>query len=123
MKLMFVYKLLPAFVFFTDNIPEGFGGMANGPVVRIRKKYENTDEGILQHELTHVKQWYRTLGTLGLWYTFIESYRLKSEVECYKVQASYYNYDAIPWMADAIYTKYNIKSVTKQQVIDMLRSK
>lgn len=122
MKLLFVYKVLPSLVFYTNNIKSGFGGMTFGPIVKIREKYKNTDIGLLQHELTHVKQWYRTFLTHGFWYKFSESYRLKSEVEAYKVQASYYDYDAIPWMVDAIYNKYNIKGTTKQQIEKLLRS-
>ena len=121
MKLMFVYKVLPALVFYTDNVKTGFGGMAYGPVVKIRKKYENVDRGLLEHELTHVEQWYRTLGTHGIWYLLSRKYRLTSEVEAYKVQASYYNYDATGWMADAILTKYNL-NVSWERVVEMLKS-
>ena len=121
MKLKFVYGVCPALVFFTDSINDKFGGMAFGPIVKIRKKYENTDEGLLQHELTHAKQWYRTLGTHGIWYKLSESYRLKSEIEAYKVQASHYDYDATSWMIDSIATKYNI-STPRAEIESLLRS-
>jgi hypothetical protein len=121
MKLTFVYKILPALVHYTDNIKNGFGGIVNGPYVRIRPKYEGVDEGLFQHELTHVKQWYRTLGTHGIWYMCSETYRLNCEIEAYKVQASYYNYDAFPWMAKMIASKYNITKYSENQILDMLR--
>ena len=89
MKFRVVYKCLPAFIFYTDNLPDGVGGRANGPVIRIRNKYKGVDEGIHQHELTHVKQWYRTILTHGLLYVMFELYRLNSEVEAYKKQLEY----------------------------------
>jgi len=121
MKLKFVYGILPAFVFYVDSL-DGFGGKANGPVVRVLKKYSGSDEGLLQHELTHVKQWYRTFFTHGFWYMFVENYRLDAEIEAYKVQAKYYDYDATVWMAEALATKYNITSYTKAQIRSMLNN-
>jgi hypothetical protein len=121
MKLMFVYGVLPAIIWYTNNISEGFGGYANGPLVRLLKKYEEIDEGILQHELVHVKQWYRTLFTHGIWYILFEKYRLQSEVEAYKKQASYYDYDALPWMTNIIYTKYSINNYSKEQILSLLK--
>lgn len=120
MKLMFVYKFLPALLFYTDNIKEKFGGMTYGPVVKIRNKYKD-DRGLLEHELNHVKQWYRTLGTHGIWYRLSEKYRLKCEIESYKIQASYYDYDSTGWMADTIISKYGIKKLDRNQVINLLK--
>lgn len=121
MKLLFVYKWFPVIVHYTDNIKDGFGGVANGFYVRLRPKYKGVDEGLLQHELTHVKQWYRTLGTHGIMYMFSEKYRLKCELEAYKVQASYYDYDAFPWMAKIIFSKYSITNYSEKQILAMLR--
>lgn len=121
MKLMFVYRALPVLVFFTDNVRKGFGGTTYGPIITIRKKYKN-DIGLIEHELVHSKQWYRTLATHGIWYWLSDRYRLKCEVEAYRTQALHYDYDASDWMADAIVNKYNIDGVTKQQAIDLLKS-
>ena len=61
-EIISVYRFLPAFVFFTDKtIPKQFAGMTNLNVIRIRPKYEH-DKGLLEHELTHVKQFYRSFG-------------------------------------------------------------
>ena len=78
----------PALIFYTDDLPEGVGGQANGPYVRIRPKYEG-DEGILYHELTHVWQWWLTLGLHSLLYLFVREYRLWAEVQAYRVQMKY----------------------------------
>jgi len=120
MKLIFVYKVLPAVLFYTDNINPKFGGMTYGPVVFIRNKYKE-DYGLLEHELNHVKQWYRTLGTHPIWYRLSAKYRLNCEIQSYKVQASYYDYDSTGWMADAIISKYDIKNLDRNYVIDRLK--
>ena len=122
MKIKFVYGIFPALVFYTDKIKEGFGGVTNGPIVRIRKKYENTDEGLLQHELTHVKQWYRTLMTHPIWYGLSQSYRLNAEIEAYKKQASYYRYDASGWMIDALCTKYGLTKFSREEITNWMKS-
>ena len=49
---------------YTDGVPEKFGGLASGPLIRIRPKYEN-DVGLFEHEKNHVRQWYAVLA-LGL---------------------------------------------------------
>lgn len=48
----------PAIIFYTDNLPEGTGGCTNAFFIRIRPKYRDTDEGIHQHELFHVRNWF-----------------------------------------------------------------
>lgn len=89
MKSMFVYGVCPAFVFYTEKIKEGFGGVAKWCRVKIRPKYRD-DRGLLEHELTHVKQWYRTLFLHPVLYKFCAKYRLRSEVEAYRVQLRFY---------------------------------
>lgn len=115
-KLKFVYGLLPSLVHYTDSVRDGFGGMAFGPYVKIRPKYIN-DRGLLEHELVHVKQWYRTLGTHGIWYWFSKSYKMKSELEAYATQAKYYTSDSINWMTDVIMSKYGLDNYTREYVI------
>lgn len=103
----------PALVFMVDSLPPNTGGCANGPVVRLLKKYEN-DEGILKHELEHVKQfWFLTIvvgliilaittflrlpiyyaalavSTHGLLYSVIKPYRYWAELKAYAVQLVY----------------------------------
>ena len=73
--------------FFTDNLAEGQGGVANGPIIRIRLKYKD-DQGIYQHELTHVKQWFATLTLHSLLYLW-RPYRLWSEAQAYTKQMLY----------------------------------
>ncbi len=89
MEVKFVYGIFPALVFYTNRLKEGFNGVANGPVVRIRPGRKD-DEGLLQHELTHVRQFYR-FGMIfpALLYWASEDFRLAAEVEAYAVQLRY----------------------------------
>ena len=48
----------------TEKIVNGFGGTAQGPIIRILPKYKD-DIGLLEHEKVHVRQWYAWLA-LGL---------------------------------------------------------
>ncbi len=89
MKIKTVYKILPAVVIFTNRVPEGSAGVANAMIVRIRPEYVN-DEGLLQHELTHVKQSYRLLILFhSILYLLDDPYRLHAEVEAYRKQLEY----------------------------------
>jgi hypothetical protein len=116
---MTVFGFLPAFIFYTESLPAPWcGGTANGPVVRLRPKYQN-DTGILAHELVHVRQWYRTLGLHGILYTASRRYRLASEVEAYREQLRHYNDDRSVQFADSISACYQL-DITQEQALTAL---
>lgn len=76
-------------IFYTNRfIPERFAACTRGPFIFIRPEYRD-DIGLLEHEKTHVKQWYRTLGLHSFLYLFSKNYRLKSEVEAYRQQSKF----------------------------------
>lgn len=108
---------LPHLVIYTDRLPAGVAGAANGPLVRIRPAYRH-DAGLHAHEYRHVQQWYLVSvmtvvllavlllvcggvqGTLlALWpaalashslaYLLWPRYRLWAEVDAYRVQMRY----------------------------------
>ncbi len=92
MKLKFVYGIFPCLLTITDEMAENRGGYTKWPFVFIRPKYEK-DEGLLQHELTHIKQAYRRLIIFhSLLYQMSDWYKLRCEVEAYKVQLKYVPY-------------------------------
>lgn len=103
----------PSLIFMVDSLPDGYAGVANGPIIRILKKYKD-DKGLIEHEKTHVWQFWlcTVLGFIGLsilsrynpqftvalplctsvgglLYQFVPSYRLWSEVQAYKKQLSF----------------------------------
>lgn len=90
--------------FYVDSLPAGVGGCANGPVIRILKKYRG-DIGILKHEIEHVRQWWvLTVLTAPVFYLIdpmltglcmaahpalylaVRQYRLWCEVRAYRIQ-------------------------------------
>lgn len=71
-------------------LPKKAGAGSIGPLVLVRQKYIlRGDEGIIRHELEHVKQWWRSLGAHGPLYLFVRRYRLWSEVEAYRAQMAF----------------------------------
>lgn len=125
LKLKFVYGILPAIVWYTNSISDArFGGMANGPLIRIRSKYV-IDHGLLEHELTHVKQWWRTLGLHGIFYKLSSKYRFASEIEAYRSQlqttfgSSRPSQTAIDQVVKAIQTKYDL-DVSAEEISNLL---
>jgi len=75
-------------VFYTNwFIPSRFTAYTVGFVVFIRPRAKD-NEAMLQHELTHVKQfWHNPL--YGLWYLFSKESRLKYELAAYRTQLTY----------------------------------
>lgn len=109
----------PALVFYTDNMEQGMNGMTVAFIVFIRKGREN-DKGLLEHELTHVKQFWRTAGTHGVRYNIDDQYRFRCEVEAYKCQLKY-NPEYIEKYATALVNKYDIENLTYEQALAALR--
>jgi hypothetical protein len=106
--------------FYVNSLPPGVNGRANGPIIRILKSRKG-DEGLYQHELTHVKQAFLGLFIVhALLYKFLPEYRLWAEVQAFKKQAEYYPDDRIPLFAAAIATRYNLK-ISKENAEKLLR--
>lgn len=55
----------PCLTRYTDDLPDGVGGRAIGPLVLIRPKYRE-DAGIHAHEAEHVRQWWMMTLPAGL---------------------------------------------------------
>lgn len=97
----------PLTIYTARGIPEGAAACARGPLILIRPE-KRDDAGLYAHELTHVKQWLRTLGLHSLLYLLDDSYRLDAEIEAYRVQARHYADDRRPLFARYIATRYDI---------------
>ena len=106
------------FTFYTDSfIPARFGGTTYGIFVFIRPKYKN-DIGMLKHELTHVKQFWRN-PLFGLWYYFSKTSRLKYEAEAYKAQLVCYPDSRKKLFAQYLVNNYSL-GITYDQAIAAL---
>lgn len=108
MKLKLVYKICPVLVKYTDTKTKGFAGMSYGVFIKIQKSYKD-DIGLLEHELTHSRQFYRTLGISAILYQF-KTWRYEYELKAYRVQLKYaHNKDwAAGKFAGFIANRYNI---------------
>lgn len=119
---------------YTEQIPKGLGGATQGPIIKILPKYKN-DIGLLEHEKTHVRQWYfwlavgLLLGTMltllvspSLWllfglapllhqllYKLVRPYRCWCEVQAYRKQIAVGGYLSNDFAVAALVEKYGIK--------------
>ena len=53
-----------------ESLPNGFGGTAQGPLIKLLPKYQH-DVGLIEHVKTHVRQWYAVLAIGLLFSTFL----------------------------------------------------
>ena len=94
LRLKFVYGICPALIFVVRQFGlNGLQGNARSFMVFIRRDHWG-EEALLEHELTHVKQFYRffpLIPTHAILYKFSKKYRLNCEVEAYKKQLSFYD--------------------------------
>jgi len=113
MRVYWVKKYFPAFVFYTNWFVR-YGGMTVGPFVFIKPKERPPmeAEGLLQHELTHARQFYSP--SKWFWGT------LKWEVEAYKVQLQYVPND-LEVFAYYLSTRYGL-NITKDEAIALLQA-
>jgi len=117
----------------TNKLDNGFGGTAQGPLIKILSKYKD-DTGLIEHEKTHVRQWYAVLGlglllctllTLlvapSLWplyglapfshqllYKFVRPYRCWCEVQAYRKQIAVGGYTGTTFAVTALVEKYDL---------------
>ena len=120
-------------VHYTEKLANGFGGTAQGPLIKILSKYKD-DAGLLEHEKTHVRQWYAVLAiglllcTLlmlvvspALWplyglapflhpllYKFVRPYRRLCEVRAYRKQIAIGGYTSNDFAVTMLVDKYDL---------------
>jgi hypothetical protein len=127
MKLLAVYKVLPAIVFrgsWFASIPfyKNSTGVTFGNVVIIDSTLDKADyNSVLTHELVHVEQFYRYIGLNGLLY--LTRYgRLKLEIEAYTRQ-----YGEDDKMDNAIaYTlkrNYRLGDITVEYILQRIKQR
>ena len=124
---------------YVETLPDGFGGTAQGPFIKLLSKYQN-DAGLIEHEKTHVRQWYAamaiglllcTLLTLlvsaSLWplyglapflhqllYKLVLRYRRWCEVQAYRKQLATGGYDSTDFAVTALVEKYDLNLSTNE---------
>ena len=126
---MWVYKIFPIRITYSDNMKEGTGGYFTGLLfswrIMIRTKYKD-DQGILMHELTHAKQHIRFFGMFLFFYVRSRKVRLRSEVEAYREQLKYFPALKDPEWYRKLYAefllsdRYDLK-ITYEEALAMLK--
>lgn len=111
-------KLSPFCLVIESNrlIPARFEGYSVGPVVLVRP---GTSAGLLAHELTHVRQFWRWLGVNGLLYQFSRKWRQRFEVEAYRAQLAVVGPEQARRFAESLSTKYDL-DLTEQEALALL---
>ena len=107
-----VYKILPVFVIYTDNINGGDEGRIKGPLIFIRKRSKG-NEIILRHELIHSKQSYRYFCFHWVPMLFSDRMLAKMESEAYSIEIK--RKEDIPNWALFIKEEYNL-SLTQEEI-------
>ena len=118
----------------SESLPNGFGGTAQGPLIKLLPKYQH-DVGLIEHEKTHVRQWYAVLGiglllctllmllvSAALWplyglalfshqllYKFVRPYRRWCEVKAYRKQIAIGGYASNEFAVTALVEKYDLR--------------
>jgi hypothetical protein len=105
-------------VFYTNScIASRFAAETYGPFIFIRPSY-SLDVGLLEHEKTHVKQFWKN-PLFGLFYMFSKKSRFAYEAEAYREQLKY-NPDKAELYASFLSTKYNL-GITQDQALAALK--
>ncbi len=100
LKIKRIYKIIPIPIFVVPNKTLRLDAKSYGLFILIEEENKN-DEGLIVHELTHCKQFYRTFGLHNVLYSISKEYRFRAEYEAYTTQ---YKYDNIKYSKNAMKT-------------------
>tara|TARA_R100000656_G_scaffold1415_2_gene2699 strand:- start:200 stop:580 length:381 start_codon:yes stop_codon:yes gene_type:complete len=112
-KIRKIWDIIPIPIIITDLLPKKFGGGTLICIVLLRPKHKD-NEGLIQHELTHVKQNLRTLLLSGFKQNWSKQHRLDRECEAYAVQLKY-SPSRKDLYIDFMYNKYNL-GMSKERI-------
>jgi hypothetical protein len=91
----------------TDSgIQGGSAGQAKAWFIKIRPGYKD-DVGLLEHEKTHVKQFWCWGIFHILLYSYCAAYRQNCEVAAYRIQLKF-SPDQLDWFAQRLSEMYNL---------------
>lgn len=118
-EIHFVYGVCPVFVFYNDSfLDEDQGGVAKGLLVFIKQEYRDCNI-VLQHELIHARQSYRTYFLDWILVYLSDSHFAKREAEAYALELT--NEDQIGGMARFIKEEYNL-NVSNEKIEKYLKN-
>ncbi len=86
MKVVFIYKFIPIFIFYTDILVKDWAiGRSLGFFIVIRPGYR-FNPYLETHELIHCKQFFRTFGLHWWKYNTDNEYKLRAEIEAFTTE-------------------------------------
>lgn len=107
-------------IFYTNfSVPEQYAAYTRGPFIFIRPSHKD-DLGLLEHEKTHVRQFWKMLILHPIMYKLSKNYRLKCEVEAYRNQLRYYAKDNTALFAKYLCEKYDL-NLTHDEAVRLLK--
>ncbi len=112
-----VYKILPAFVIYTENIKAKFSGTTQGMIVFIHPEFRGNKE-VLEHELMHVQQGYRYGFQSWIFMLRSDKMFVNMEAEAYALHIQ--NENEIPFWADFIKEEYE-SSASMEEIEGYIR--
>lgn len=99
-------------------IPARYDAYSVGPIILIRE-HQIRNRGLLEHECTHVRQFWRTLGLCGLLRLVSKRCRLRYEVEAYREQLKWAGQHQAPVFAYYLCRNYGLR-ITREQALEAL---
>lgn len=115
MKVRWVLGFLPAFIQVVNDIAPDVGGRRwLGPFIRVLTEYAQ-DEGLIQHELQHVRFWYLTFGLSSLLELVFPQLDIWDEAKAYQVQLKYYPDDRLRDFAERLASPHYGFGITVDQ--------
>jgi hypothetical protein len=114
MEIHWIFGIIPVPVFYTEALTMGYSAFCWCLFIVVRPEKRGKCK-ILEHELVHCKQFYRSLGFYPLMYSISRRYRYKSEIEAYKEQIRLGG-ATIEEAANWIIKNYGITGLLKERV-------
>jgi hypothetical protein len=108
-------------VIYTDRfIPKRYEAYTVGPLVLIRPR-QLGNRGLLEHELVHVRQFWRTLGLCGIRRLLSRRYRMACEVEAYREQMRHNAQMRAPEFARYLAENYGLQITYERALEELLK--
>lgn len=112
--MRWIYHVIPVPVATTSRlISDRFSALSLGVAIFIRPA-QRDNEALIAHELTHCRQFYRSLGVNALRYWLSKDYRYRAELEAWRVHIRI-NPDARDRAIEMLSCAYGV-DVSREQV-------
>lgn len=110
-KIRSIWGKIPVPIIFINKLPSSINELCLGFFIIMEKKYIK-NEGKIQHQLVHIKQYWKTFFLLPIFYIHPQL-RGIYEIDAYKKELTYYRknkkkYNLIEKLVKNIIDKYSI---------------